>query len=147
MPHKVRLPWLCTMCAHSMIADHLRFPIAGPTSPGLIQSQHRNCWTGLVCINCRTTIRPVIPSVTPSWFTLMSRIQPFTDDKLFQSHYHSAFGSFLLRVLWSFEHCQCCETPLALLSDWQWSVTPLVLNFLQCLLKIREGKNLNNLCS
>lgn len=129
MPHKGRVPWHCTRLAHSVAVDNLRFPIAGATSPGCIQKQNRKHLTGLACTHSRTTIPPVIPFVTPSLFTLVSRMPPITGSELFHCHYHSAFGSCLLRVSWSFGHCQCCETPLAFLSDWQWSVTPLALNF------------------
>lgn len=130
MPHKGGVPWHCTSLVNSVAVDHFRFLIAGPTSPGFIQKQNRKHLTGLACRNSRTTIPLVIPFVTPSLFAHAARMQPITGDELFQCHYHPAFGSCLLRASWSFGHCQCFEIPLALLSDWQWSVTPLALNFL-----------------
>lgn len=122
---------------HNITVDHVRFPIAGATSPGCIQRQNRKFLTGLACTNSRTAIPPVILFVTPFLFNLLITMQPVTAPVSLSF----SFGSCLLRVSWSFGHCQRQEIPLALLSDWQWSVTPLALNFLQCLLKIRGGKS------
>lgn len=115
--------------ALGLLTAWLRHPQVPTTSPGDTQRQSWKILTAPDCTYSRATIPAVIPFVTPSLFTLLSRMLPITGGGLFQGHCHLALCSFLLRVSWSFRHCQRCEMPLTLPSDWQWSVTPLALNF------------------